>query len=397
MNYKSIIRITALLLCLTPAFQNQVYAEKLKITHGPYLVDPGETSITVIWFTNKACVSWIEYCGDQNFGTFPTWGGYPQIAKSSHHGLIDANIKMHSIRIDNLDAGTSYRYRVISKEIIQFDPYEVIFGDSVVDDILSFETLDPEKTNFSFGVVTDLHERAPMLDTLLQVTPADSLDMMFFTGDMLNWIGGEDRIFNGFIDVSVDHFAREKPFILIRGNHETRGPNARKLSKYFPHSSGDYYYAFSQGDVRFIVMDSGEDKADSHPVYASLVDFDHYRTEQAEWLEREVQSAEFKNARYRIVLFHIPPFTGSRGHGSNDITEKWGGILNDANIDIVISGHHHRYARMEPEEGKNQFPVLILGKDMIMQTDVSEKDLFFSIRNKNDQLVDEFSIVSGMD
>jgi len=392
MNIRIYLRIIALILCISPLLQNYVYAEKLKITHGPYLVDPGENSITVIWFTNMDCVSWIEYCGDQNFGTFPTWGGYPQIARSSHNGLIDADTKMHSIRIDNLKQGTKYKYRVVSKEILQYDPYEVIFGDSVVDEILDFETLDPEKTKFSFGVVTDLHERASVLDTLLQVNPADSLDMMFFTGDMLNWIGSEDRILNGFVDVSVDHFAREKPFILIRGNHETRGPNARKLFSYFPHSSGKFYYSFSQGNVRFILLDSGEDKPDTHPVYAGLVDFDQYRTEQAEWLNKEVRSDEFKNAQYKIVMIHIPPFTGSRGHGSNDITEKWGDILNDANVDIVISGHHHRLSRIEPAEGKNQFPVLVVGKDMILQTDVTEKDLFFSVKNIEGKVVDEFSI-----
>lgn len=393
MNIRIYLRMFTLIFCISPLLQHYAHAEELKITHGPYLVDPGENAITVIWFTNKECVSWIEYCGDQNFGTFPTWGGYPQNAISSHNGLVDADTKMHSIRIDNLKPGTKYKYRVVSKEILQYDPYEVIFGDSVVDDILDFETLDPEKTKFSFGVVTDLHERAPALDTLLQVNPADSLDMMFFTGDMLNWIGTEDRILNGFVDVSVDHFASEKPFVLIRGNHETRGPNARKLFSYFPHSSGHFYYSFSQGNVRFIILDSGEDKPDTHPVYAGLVDFDQYRTEQASWLENEVRSDGFKNAQYKIVMVHIPPFTGSRGHGSNDITQKWGDILNDANVDIVISGHHHRYSRIEPAEGKNQFPVLVIGKDMILQTDVSEKDLSLTVKNIKGELVDEFSIV----
>jgi len=308
--------------------------------------------------------------------------------------LINANTKLHSIRIVNLKPGTKYRYRIVSKEILQYDPYEVIFGDSVVDEVLEFETLNPEKRSFSFGVVTDLHERASMLDTLLQNTPTDSLDIMFYTGDMLNWIGSEDRIFNGFLDVSVDHFAKEKPFILIRGNHETRGPNARELFSYFPHSSGKYYYSFSQGNVRFIILDSGEDKPDSHPVYAGLVDFDQYRTEQTEWLQKEVESEDFKKAQYQIVLVHVPPFSGSKGHGSKDMTEKWGGILNNAGIDIVISGHHHRFNRIEPREGKNQFPVLIVGTDMIVKTDVSDKNLLFSVRDKTNKVVDQFSIES---
>ena len=258
--------------------------------------------------------------------------------------MIDANSKIHKIRITGLKSGTKYKYRVVSREILQYEPYEVIFGDIVVDDILSFETLDPDKESFSFGVVTDVHERSEVLDTLLQRVPLESLDMVFYSGDMLNWIGSEERIFNGFLDVSVNRFASEKPFIYVRGNHETRGPNARELFSYFPHSSGKYYYAFSHGNVRFVIMDSGEGKVDNHPVYAGLTDFDQYRTEQEQWLRKEVQSNDFKNAQYKIVIFHIPPFTNSQGHGGIDVTEKWGPVLNDANIDLLICGHHHRYS-----------------------------------------------------
>ncbi len=41
-------------------------------------------------------------------------------------------------------------------------------------------------------------------------------------------------------------------------------------------------------------MDTGEDKPDTHPVYNGLADFDQYRSEQAQWLQKEVQSDEFE-------------------------------------------------------------------------------------------------------
>ena len=156
-------------------FQNEhlISQEKLTIDHGPYLVNPTENAMTIVWFTNKECFSWVEYCGDNNFGTFPTWGGYPKIAKNSHNGLIDANTKRHSIRIIDLQPGTKYRYRIVSKEILKFDPYEVLYGDTVIDEVLEFETLDAGKTDFSFGVVTDVHERSAKLDTLLQTIELD--------------------------------------------------------------------------------------------------------------------------------------------------------------------------------------------------------------------------------
>lgn len=366
--------------------------EKLEITHGPYLLDPAENAMTVVWFTNNNSVSWVEYSDDKSFGTFPTWGGYPQIAKSSHNGLIDANTKHHSIRIKDLEKGTKYKYRVVSKEIQQFNPYEVLYGGSVVGEIHEFETLDHEKESFSFGAVTDVHERGSELDGLLQKSAINGLDLMFYTGDILNWLGKEDRIFNGFLDVSVTHFAKEKPLVFIRGNHETRGPGARNLMSYFPHSSGRFYYSFLQGDVSFIVLDSGEDKPDSHPVYAGLVDFDALRTEEAEWLQQEVENESFKQSLYKVVMIHIPLYSGSTKHGATDITQKFGPILNGAGIDLMISGHHHRFKIIKTNENRNHFPIVILGQDMFLKGDVSKERLLINVTNKEGTLVDNITV-----
>ena len=192
--------------------------------------------------------------------------------------------------------------------------------------------------------------------------------------------------------MSVKHFAKEKPFIFTRGNHETRGPNARNLMSYFPHKSGKFYCSFTHGNVYFIVLDSGEDKPDSHPVYAGLVDFDNYRDEQAKWLQKEVSKDIFKDALYKIVLIHMPVFSGSKRHGAGEITAKWGSILNEANIDLLISGHHHRYSKIEKTDGKNRFPIIILGQDMIIKTDVSDKQVVLKIKNIKGEDVDRITI-----
>ena len=368
--------------------------EKLAFIHGPYLLDPSENAVTVVWITNVKCVSKIEYGTGENFRTFPTWGSIVQTASSSSYGLIDANTKIHKIRITGLKPGHKYRYRLVSKQILQFNPYEVLFGDTIVSDVYQFETLNRQKVEFLFGVATDIHGDAASLDTLLQQLPIKSLDMMFFTGDILSWVDNEEQIFDGFLDMCVNHFAKEIPLIFLRGNHETRGHFARNLMQYFPHSSGRFYYSFNHGPVHFILLDSGEDKPDSHPVYAGLVDFDRYRDEQAEWLKKDIQSELFKNALYKIVLCHIPPFMGGRGHGEQDITQKWGPILNEAGIDLMFSGHKHRYSFTEMSEDKSDFPIVIIGKNMIVKTAISTDNINLTITNKNGELVDKFSVPS---
>jgi len=390
-------QILILLIIISFLLVSDKYAigqDTLVITHGPYLLDPGENSITVVWFTNKKSVSWVEYGTGENLRSFPTYGSVVQTAVSSRHGLIDAYTNMHNIRIDGLTPGQEYRYRLFSKEIVQFKPYEVTYGGSIASNVYQFETLNTEETAFSFGVVTDVHEGSARLDNLLRTFSWDGVDMMFYTGDFLDWFEDEKQIFEGFLDVSVERFAKEIPFIYLRGNHETRGNFARNLMDYFPHSSGRFYYSFNHGPVHFIILDSGEDKHDSHSVYAGLVDFDRYRDEQAEWLEEDIQSESFKEALFKVVLVHMPPDEDSRGHGEQYIGRIWGPILNEAGIDILLCGHKHRFSRVEPNEEKNKYPILILGRDMIARVDVSIIQLNLTVTRSDGELVDSFSVLS---
>ncbi len=393
---RKVLVLFALIGAIVNAEAKTFTEDPFEIDHGPYLLEPSETGVTIVWSTNKKALSWVEYGTGENLETFPVWGSVVQKALNSRHGLVDAYTTLHTVRITGLEPGRTYRYRLVSKEILQFEPYEVIFGDRIASDVHQFEPLNTQKDAFSFGVVADVHEDAEMLDTLLEPVSWEStdIDMMFFAGDTLSWLEKEDQIFEGFIDVSVNRFAKETPMIFIRGNHETRGHFARRLMDYFPSSSGRFYFSFNHGPVHFIVLDSGEDKPDSHPVYAGLVDFDRYREEQGEWLKKDVQSEAFKNSLYRIVVFHIPPYLDSDWHGPRDVTRCWGPVLNEAGIDLVISGHTHKYAHKAPTQEKNAFPIVVLGKEMFLNVDVSKQQLALRISRKDGQLVDEFEISS---
>ncbi len=372
--------------------KSAVAEEPFAIDHGPYLLEPGEDSVTIVWTTNLKSFSWVEYGTGENPQTFPVWGSVVQKAYSSRHGLIDAYTTLHAVRITGLNPGQRYRYRVVAKEMLQFKPYEVVFGEQIVSEVYAFDTLDRDKASFSFAVVADVHGKADMLDTLLEDVPWEMMDMVFFAGDTLSWLETRDQIFEGFLDVSVNRFAKEIPLIFIRGNHETRGHFARNLMDYFPASGGKFYLSCDHGLVHFIVLDSGEDKPDSHPVYAGIVDFDQYREEQAKWLKKDVQSSAFQNALYKIVLFHIPPFLDSDWHGPQDVTRRWGPILNEAGIDLVISGHRHEYAFNKPAKDKNAFPIVVLDQEMLLTVDVSTKQLTLKITDLSGEIVAQFAI-----
>jgi len=369
-------------------------SEALAIVHGPYVQNVTENSATIMWFTNKKCVSKIEYGTGENFRTFPQWGSLLQTAASSRHGLIDAYTTFHSITVSELEPGRFYPYRVVSKEIVQFQPYEILYGATVVSEISGFKTSDPEWETVSFCVVNDIHENSERLDTLLQPVDWENIDLVFLNGDTLSHIEVEAQIFSGFLDTCVERFAKKIPFVFIRGNHETRGKFARNLSRYFATPEDKFYFAFNLGPVHFIVLDSGEDKEDTHPVYAGLADFDNYREQQAEWLKKDFLSDGFKNSAFKIVLCHIPPFGGNDWHGEQSIRKAWAPLFDVAEIDLLICAHTHRYNRMNPEDGLHSYPILIGDTDTFIRITASTDKLDLNVTDTEGTLKEAFTISS---
>ena len=357
----------------------------ISISHGPFLQNATETSITIIWLTDKKAVSWVEYGTGENRRTFPEWGSLMETARSSRHGLFAANTTTHRVTLNGLKAGLRYRYRVVSKQIIQFEPYEVIFGETTVSDIFEFQTLVPGKQQpFTFHIFQDIHENSDKLDPLLEGLDWRQVDMVFFNGDTVNHLMGIEQIFSGFLDSCVKRFAREIPFVYIRGNHDTRGPVARELETIIPPRQGKYYYSFNHGPVHFIILDTGEDKEDSHPVYGGLVDFDAYRQEQADWLKQDLESKASVSARYNIILQHIPPY--GRGHGSTEVSNLWVPLFNRAGIDLLLCGHNHRFTVRKSTSGENNFPLVIGPAGGYIAVNVTEEKLaveIFSIKGKS--------------
>jgi acid phosphatase type 7 len=362
--------------------------DKLSIEHGPYLQAVTDSSVAIVWFTSKNCVSKVEYMpqGDRPFD-----GNEAKTAFSSNRGLIDANSRMHKITVTGLKPGVVYQYRIVSKEIAKFDAYTVAFGSTVTSGPYRMRTWNPQKAEFTFCVVNDIHEKTDVLKGLLKEVPWDRTDAMILNGDMVNHWSQEDQMFKGWLDACVEQFAKETPFVYVRGNHDTRGALARNLIDYFPTATGEFYYAFQHGPVSFLVLDSGEDKADSNKEYSGLVYFDAYRAKETEWLKKAVEDRSFQASLYRIVLVHMPLY-GASGYGIKQIRDLWSPILNKANIDLTLSAHTHRFARIDPNESANRYPIIINAPDTLVTVDVLNDHLGVSVKKADGQVVDSLTL-----
>lgn len=324
--------------------------EDFRIITGPYLQTNFGNSISILWITSKDSSSWVEY------------GESPDQLDKKAYGKSDLGLKpagrLNCVKLERLKPGTTYHYKIVSKEIKDFQPYKLTYGDTISGNIESFLNADVAKDEVSFVMLNDIHDRPKSIAHLLDLDKGNKRDFIFFNGDIFDYQTDEKQIIEHMLQPCVDYFAKRTPFIYVRGNHETRGKFARDFADYYDHVG---YTAFTLGPVRFVILDSGEDKLDSHPVYAGIVDFDGYREEQAAWLENEINRKEFKKAAFRVVLMHIPPRYSGDEHGAVHCTELFEPLMNRGKVDLVLSGHTHRYKIHPPDKKLNNYPIIIGG------------------------------------
>lgn len=335
-------------------------AAQIKITHGPWLCDMTSTGVTVVWTTDKPALSWVEIAEDNG-------NSFYQKEHKRHYetvaGRRQAHKRVHAVRLKHLKPGTRYNYRIFSQEVVEWKYNDAVkYGDVAATNVFSraplrFTTFPEKGSDISFLVFNDIHGRADYMAELVKNEDFSTHDFVLFNGDMSSSVENSDQLFKDYIDTAVSLYASELPLIYNRGNHETRGRHADFLAEYFPTNSKNFYQLYMVGDIACLVLDCGEDKPDNDIEYGNLAEYDAYRVEESEWLRQVVASESFRNAAARIVFLHIPLGNGS-WHGNLHLEELFLPILNEAGIDVMFSGHTHRYGFREPNE-KVRFPILI--------------------------------------
>lgn len=370
------------LFLLAAALLISVSARAIRITWGPYLQRVGTDEAMIVWGTDSDGVAWVETAPDDNLHFYAeerpkyydTYLGRKKIGR------------LHHVRVTGLKPATTYRYRVFTQEVLDKSAYRIDYGPVASTRVyqkepLRFTTLDPTKEKVSFRVVNDIHADTARLAKLLTgVKRGSDTDFVLYNGDMVSHMDDEPGLMNGFINKSVELFASEVPFYMVRGNHEGRGLYADEYVSYFPAATQMPYYAFRQGPVYFVVLDGGEDKPDSDIEYLGRNRMDDYREEQAKWLKSVVESPEFKSAPYKVAVVHVPPL-GSTWHGPLHSKTLFMPILNDAGIDVMLCGHLHTYVYIPAGEDGNNFPILINSNKDALHVAADKKSLEISVRD----------------
>ncbi len=382
-SYRSLFLVSAISLLLLPTASRAqydpyvVYDTKPVILHGPYLVAPTETSAVIVWATDTPCHSKVLYGQD----------ALDREATPVEHGMLPVGT-VHSVELRNLSPGQTYQYRVVSTRVVRLKPYYPDKGLTTESAIHSFETFDRGAVATAFSVVTDTHEDVKRIDDLMALIDWDETDFLVHTGDAFDEIESENQVFERWIDPITKPLEGSKPLIYARGNHETRGSYARKLFQYVPIEEGRYYYARDDGPVHLIVVDTGEDKPDDTNVYAGLNDFQAFRREEFLWLEGHAkQSRRMAEAPFRVVVMHQPVLGEMDGEA-----ERWNDWANDAKIDLVITGHKHRFSRTNAGDRENDYTILTIGLDQVANVRAAESEIKVAVTARDGTSVDAFTV-----
>ena len=387
-------RILSLLLCIVAAIGVSA-DERIRISHGPYLQNVRQTEATFVWVASKPSIGWVELAPDD--GTNYYAAERPKYFDTTNGVKNTATV--HSVKVTGLKPGTRYRYRVYATEVTDHKWVEVTYGRTAAIDVFYgkppvFATRDTSKPETSFAVVNDIHARKGDITKLMEAADYKNKEMVIFNGDMISSLNEEEQIFTGFMDEAIKLFAKEKPLYYARGNHETRGPFATMCQRYFSPRDPHLYYMFADGPVCFVVLDTGEDKPDNDIEYSGITAYDDYRTEQAQWLAQAVKSDEWRQAKWRVVIAHMPPRPAKdMWHGQEEVLRKFVPILNEAGTDVMLCGHLHRHI-MCPADQEVHFPVIVNSLNHVISGRTEGGTMHLDMYDTDGKVVEKFSVKS---
>lgn len=371
-------------------------AETIRLLHGPYMQNIGATEATVVWEATRPSVGWVELAPDDGTNFY----SYERKKYFDCTNGVKNTSCLHAVKLRGLKPGTTYRYRVYAQEVLSHSGIYVNYdGHVAATDVFSrapleFTTLDPAKSETSFVVLNDVHAKKNFITPLMKQGDNMKKDLVFFNGDMISILNKSEDFFNGFMDESIGLFAQSKSPYYVRGNHETRGEFATHFQDYMNPREPHLYYIVRQGPVCFINLDTGEDKPDSDIEYGGIVAYDDYRTEQAEWLKTVKDMPDFKTAKFKVVICHMPMReVKDDWHGNVDCVKKFAPVINDLHVDLAICGHTHRDSYHEPGS-TIQFPVLVNSNDGIVEAWTDGDRLNVQVRHLDGKIVNKKSFVA---
>lgn len=190
---------------------------------------------------------------------------------------------------------------------------------------------DSGSVNFSF--IADTQEGPELAREFADKMLEFPADFWLHGGDLVQ-TGSDENDWKEFF-WALEPVNSQRPMIATVGNHEYRGSKPL-WSKYLLTPEAETHFDFYSGPVHIIVINScfEDDK--------TLVQ------NQRAWIEQKLA----EQARWKIVLFHHPPYSHGLAHVGLairrehiDLQNLYVPLFEAYKVDVVVNGHTHLFER----------------------------------------------------
>ena len=211
---------------------------------------------------------------------------------------------------EDLQEATTYYYRV---------------GDGEHWSSVRSFTTGYQNTGIQALVLGDLQEsNNANLEGILNAVGIENYDLTIQTGDLVD-DGGSYALWNNTFSM-LEELPTGRLFAI--GNHEQSGsldPNALIYNQ----EGGSSYYSAQYGNV-----------------FVATIAYNSFSQQVLEQLKADAQASQ---ATWKILVTHQPPYYTNAVAGMDASTQRAvAQAVQEAGIDVVLSGHDHSYARTEP-------------------------------------------------
>ncbi len=258
------------------------------------------------------------------------------------NGVIRSKEIIHRVSVPMSELDSAKEYTINYRRMIERKPYFSETED-VVSKTYEFKPVSADGP-INIYHLSDTHGKFEAPSQAGQYF-GDDIDLLILNGDIMDH-SGDIKNFDLVYKLCETITGGSRPVVFSRGNHDTRGIYAEKIADYTPNHFGNSYYTFRLGRLWGLVLDTGEDKPDSHEAYGNTMACHEFRLEETEFIESVIKEEEYKEdgVDYRLVIVHNP-FTYTLGAPfdiEQELFGKWVKRIGET-IDpqLYITGHLH--------------------------------------------------------
>ena len=302
--------------------------------------DPSERHFT--WYSDNSDQGYFEIAPYNEAGDFSQGQVIPGVThqeNNTHHDFFGRNVPdlyNTQVKIEGLEEDTTYMYRFWNDEENKSDIYT--FKTHPAGDFDFLIVGDPQLGSGD-DLVEDIRGWQETLDTMLAVHPDPNF--LLSVGDQVE-IAWREEEYAGFIEQDG---LNELTLVPIIGNHDTFNP---AFSEHFalPNvqaegktEAGSNYY-FTYNNALFVALNLENTNFEEHE-----------RT-----LQQAIAATSDQEIDWRVVTLHRSLFSPANHSMSNHtkyLRENVAPLMNKYQIDIVLAGHDHSYARSHVMDGTN--------------------------------------------